>query len=179
MRKLKTAEIIRHEAEECKALAKIPLVLILDDIRSMNNVGSVLRTADAFRIETVYLCGITAHPPHPDIHKTALGAEDSVNWEAVPDAMDIVRELKESGYRICALEQATDSVMLQDVTVGSNDRIALILGNEVFGVNQKLIDLCDNCFEIPQFGAKHSLNVSVATGIAVWQIASQMLDRLN
>ncbi|MDO4671318.1 RNA methyltransferase [Falsiporphyromonas endometrii] len=179
MRKLKTIEIVRHEVEECKDLPKIPLVLILDDIRSMNNVGSVLRTADAFRLESVCLCGITAHPPHPDIHKTALGAEDSVAWTVSDDPVEEVKRLKSQGYLICALELATDSVMLQDVKIEASDKIALILGNEVFGVKQELIDLCDYCFEIPQFGVKHSLNVSVATGIAVWQIASQMLDKLG
>ena len=178
MRKLKITEMQRPDIETFRRLEKLPIVVLLDDIRSMNNVGSVLRTADAIRLEAVLLCGITAIPPHPDIHKTALGAEDSVYWQSFKDPHEAVRLYKEKGYRICALEQADGSLSLEKLSVDVNEGYVLILGNEVFGVKQSLIDLCDCCLEIPQFGTKHSLNVSVAAGIALWQMASPLLPSL-
>ncbi|GAD06092.1 tRNA/rRNA methyltransferase [Porphyromonas crevioricanis JCM 15906] len=178
MRKLKITEIQRLSVETFRQFNKLPIVVLLDDIRSMNNVGSILRTADAFRLEAVLLCGITACPPHPDIHKTALGAEDSVCWEKITDPHEAVFRYIEKGYRICALEQAEGSLLLQDLNAQRGKGYVLILGNEVFGVKQSLIDLCDCCLEIPQFGTKHSLNVSVAAGMAIWQMAVPLLPSL-
>ena len=157
MRKKKTIEIQRLKTEEYHESPKLPIRIILDDIRSMNNVGSVFRTADAFRLEGLCLCGITARPPHPDIHKTALGAEDSVKWEYFSSVVDAIEELKAKGYSI----------------------YALIFGNEVKGVRQEAIDLCDLCLEIPQFGTKHSLNVSVTAGIVIWQLVKPLLPLLK
>ena len=155
-----------HEAE------KNPLVVVLDDVRSMHNVGSVLRTADAFRLEAVWMCGITGTPPHPEIHKTALGAEDSVDWCYFDSAQEAVKKLKEEGVEVLAVEQAEGSTMLQDFKPNASRRYAIILGNEVKGVHQEVIDLCDGCLEIPQWGTKHSMNVSVAAGIVIYHFVS-------
>ena len=183
MRKLRTIEMNRLTVDEFKQAPKLPLVVVLDDVRSLHNVGSVFRSSDAFRVEAVYLCGITATPPQPEIHKTALGAEDSVTWRYFKTAVEAVDELHRQGYRVYAVEQAEGSTMLQELKTlspalpemeGSGDReegflpCAVILGNEVKGVRQEVIDLCDGCIEIPQFGTKHSLNVSVTAGIVLW-----------
>lgn len=156
------------------ASSKTPLVVVLDDVRSMHNVGSVLRTADAFRLQSVVMCGITSTPPHPELHKTALGAEDAVSWHHASDVCAELKELKARGYRLIALEQCEGSVLLQNVSIEPSERIALVIGNEVHGVSQEAIDLCDDCVEIPQLGTKHSLNVSVAAGISIWQIFQKL-----
>lgn len=174
MRKLDILEMGRMDAREFREAKKIPLVMVLDDVRSMNNVGSVFRTADAFRLEAVYLCGITAQPPHPDIHKTALGAEDSVRWVYFPTALEAVEQLRSEGYKVCAVEQAEGSTMLQEAVFDASGRYALVMGNEVHGVRQEVVDACDACIEIPQYGTKHSLNVSVTAGIVMWQAFLQL-----
>ena len=168
MRKLKITELNRLTAEEYKKSDKTPLIVVLDHVRSLNNVGSVFRTADAFRMEGVYLCGITATPPNAEIHKTALGAEETVEWHYFKEAADAVRELKRQGYVICALEQAEDSISLEKFLPEKNKKYAVVVGHEVKGVQQEVVDICDICLEIPQFGTKHSLNVSVAAGIVLW-----------
>jgi tRNA G18 (ribose-2'-O)-methylase SpoU len=170
VRKLKVAELNRLTADEYKKCAKTPLVVVLDHVRSLNNVGSVFRTADAFRLEAVYLCGITAIPPDPEIHKTALGAEDTVEWRYFKETLDAVKVLKENGYKIYSLEQAEGSVLLENIDLEAHKGTAIVLGHEVKGVQQEVIDESDACIEIPQFGTKHSLNVSVAAGIAIWEI---------
>ncbi|KGN86726.1 MULTISPECIES: RNA methyltransferase [unclassified Porphyromonas] len=179
MKKLKVTEMARLDHEGYKASRKLPLVIVLDDVRSMNNIGSVFRSADAFRLEGLYLCGITARPPHPDIHKTALGAEDSVSWRYAASADDAVAELLREGYKVYALEQAHGSISLEQFAPIAGDRYALVLGNEVKGVRQSVVDICTGCIEIPQFGTKHSLNVSVAAGIAIWQFARPLLSLLQ
>ena len=174
MRKLKNSELGRLNVEEFKQTSKIPLVVVLDNIRSLNNIGSVFRTSDAFLIEKIYLCGITAKPPHKDIHKTALGATDSVEWEYVEDTLELVEKLKEEKIKVLAIEQAEKSTMLQDFSIIQNQKYAVIFGNEVKGVQQKVVSESDYCIEIPQFGTKHSLNVSVCAGIVMWEIANGM-----
>ena len=159
----------RISPEEFKQSEKTPLVVVLDNVRSLHNVGSVFRTGDAFLIEAVYLCGITSTPPHAEIHKTALGAEDSVNWKYFEDTHDALNELKADGYSVFAIEQAEGSTMLPDFNTQSGIKYAVVLGNEVKGVQQSVVDACDGCIEIPQFGTKHSLNVSVTTGIVIWE----------
>ncbi len=168
MRKLSVLELERLTAEEFKSSTKIPLVIVLDNIRSLHNVGSVFRTCDAFRVEKIILCGITSTPPQPEIHKTALGAEDTVDWEYYPDALDAVCMLKDNNYNVIAAEQAEDSIALSDFVPERNKRYAIVLGNEVKGVRQEIVDVCHACIEIPQYGTKHSLNVSVAAGIVIW-----------
>ena len=163
----------RLSVDEFKQAEKLPLVVVLDDVRSMHNVGSVFRTGDAFRIEAVYLCGITSTPPMAEIHKTALGAEDSVSWKYFPTALEALQELKNNGYEIYSVEQAHGSTMLQDFQPNADQKYAVILGNEVKGVHQEVIDASDGCLEIPQFGTKHSLNVSVTAGIVVWEFAKR------
>lgn len=171
----------RMNAEEFRVSKKIPLIVVLDDVRSMYNVGSVFRTADAFRVEAIYLCGITAQPPHPEIHKTALGAEDTVSWRHFPSALDAVEDLKSQGYTIYSIEQCEGSILLplpsSLLSVGDSDpHYAIILGNEVKGVHQEVIDVSDGCIEIPQYGTKHSLNVSTAAGIVIWEFAQRLLN---
>ena len=187
-RKLDTEEIIRISTDEFKQTKKIPLVVVLDNVRSMHNIGSVFRTSDAYVVEKVVLCGITAQPPHPDIHKSALGAEFSVDWEYYADTNEAVATLKSQGYEVWAIELAENSVMLQDffnrhtdspsifsevVKDGGDSQLstkyAVVLGNEVKGVQQSVIDQCQGCIELPQFGTKHSLNVSVTAGIVIWE----------
>lgn len=175
MRKLKVTELKRIDVRQFKASDKTPLTVVLDDVRSMYNVGSVFRTADSFRLEKIMLCGITACPPHPEIHKTALGAELSMEWEKCENTTEAVNKLHEEGYEVYALEQVEHSVPLQNFKVEQGKKYALILGNEVKGVSQEAVNICDGAIEIPQFGTKHSMNVSVSGGIAIWQIASQLL----
>ena len=162
--------------DEFKESEKMPLVVVLDDVRSMYNVGSVFRTSDAFRVAAIHLCGITAQPPHAEIHKTALGAEDSVEWEYFSSAKDSVRALQEQGFKVFAVEQAEGSTMLQNLSLGNDKgKYAIVMGNEVKGVNQEVVDMCDGCIEIPQFGTKHSLNVSTTAGIVIWEFAKKMI----
>ena len=159
----------RLTAEEFKEEKKTPLVVVLDNVRSLHNVGSVFRTADAFLVEAVYLCGITSTPPHAEIHKTALGAENTVEWKHYEDTHQAVDELKSQGYTVFAIEQAEGSTKLPDLKLDRDQKYAVILGNEVKGVQQTVVDACDGCIEIPQFGTKHSLNVSVTSGIIIWE----------
>ena len=175
MKKLRTIEMNRLSVDEFKQAKKLPLIVVLDDVRSMHNVGSVFRTGDAFRIEAVYLCGITSTPPSAEIHKTALGAENSVEWKSFNSAVDAIKELKEAGYNIYSVEQAHGSTMLQDFKPAFDKKYAVILGNEVKGVHQEVIDASDGCLEIPQFGTKHSMNVSVTAGIIIWHFAKNMV----
>ncbi len=165
----------RLSVEAFKEAEKLPLIVVLDDVRSLYNVGSVFRTCDAFRIEAVYLCGITATPPHVEIHKTALGAENSVAWRYFDNAMQAVEALQAEGVFVYGVEQVEDSKKLQTLSLEKDKRYAVILGNEVKGVHQSVIDACNGCLEIPQFGTKHSLNVSVTAGIVVWEFAKGLL----
>lgn len=167
----------RLNIEEYKAALKLPIVLVLDNIRSMNNIGSIFRTADAFRVDEIYLCGITTCPPHREIHKTALGATETVNWKYFDNTLDAIAELKEKQFKIWALEQTDESVVLQDMV--SQPHIALVIGNEVDGVSDDVLSQCDGSVEIPQFGTKHSLNVSIASGIALWHLASGLFDLIT
>ena len=167
-RKLKNSELNRKEIPAFKQAKKTPLTVILDDVRSLNNVGSVFRTSDAFLIEKIYLCGITAVPPHKDIQKTALGATESVDWKYAENAKDVVNQLKAAGIQIWAIEQAENAQMLNDVHIDSSKKHAVVLGNEVKGVSQEVIDVCDGVIEIPQLGTKHSLNIAVSAGVVLW-----------
>lgn len=175
MRKLKVTEMGRLSVEEYHAAEKTQLVVVLDHVRSLYNVGSVLRTADAFRLAGVCLCGITAVPPHPEIHKTALGAEDSVDWRYFKDTLDAVKWLKQAGYEVLAVEQCEGSTMLNNFQVEHGKRYAIVLGNEVKGVQQAVVDECNGCLEIPQYGTKHSMNVSVTAGIVIWELFKQLV----
>ena len=170
MRKLKNNELNRLSIEEFKSSQKTPIIVILDNIRSLNNIGSVFRTSDAFLIEKIYLCGITATPPNKDIHKTALGATDSIEWEYIKNTIDVVNELKNSNYKILSIEQAENAIMLQDFSIAKDEKYAIIFGNEVKGVQQEIVDLSDACIEIPQYGTKHSLNISVSAGVVLWEL---------
>ena len=174
IRKLKTLEMQRLTTEEFRMAEKMPLVVVLDNVRSMHNVGSVFRTCDAFRSAGIMLCGITAVPPQTEIHKTALGAEESVEWEYFKDTCDAVRRLHDEGFTVLAVEQCEGSTLLPSPLFpaeGGQHRYAVVLGNEVHGVRQEVIDMCDGCLEIPQYGTKHSLNVSVTAGIIIWEMA--------
>lgn len=168
MRKLNNSELDRKSVSDFKEADKTPIIIILDDIRSLNNIGSVFRTADAFLIEKIYLCGITACPPNKEIHKTALGATETVDWEYANNVLDVIRKLKTKKIAVYAIEQVEKSIFLQDFIVENNQKYALIFGNEVFGVEQTAIEICDGTIEIPQLGTKHSLNIAVTTGIVVW-----------
>jgi tRNA G18 (ribose-2'-O)-methylase SpoU len=170
MRKLGMDELNRKTVEEFRSAEKIPIVVVLDNIRSMHNVGSVFRTADAFLLEAVYLCGYTPQPPHRDIHKTALGATETVRWKYFSGTADAVRELKAAGFGVYAVEQVTNSFLLNRLETENNEKLAVIFGNEVSGVDAAVIGLCDGCIEIPQLGMKHSLNISVAAGIVLWEL---------
>lgn len=174
MRKLKNEELGRIEIEEFKQIRKTPIVIILDNVRSLNNIGSVFRTADGFLLEKIYLCGITATPPHKDIHKTALGATESVTWEYKKDTLDAISDLKNSGYTILSAEQAEGSTSLQNFKINSDAKYAIIFGHEVKGVSQTAVDASDYCIEIPQYGTKHSFNISVSVGIILWELFKQI-----
>ncbi len=163
-------ELQRLSPDEFKAAEKTPVVVILENIRSMHNVGSVFRTCDGFRVEKLLLCGFTPKPPHRDIHKTALGATESVNWESYENASDAIAELKKEGYTVYAIEQAHQSMMLHEIDTGTNHKIAVIFGNEAEGVSNESIAAADACIEIPQAGSKHSFNISVAAGIVLWEL---------
>lgn len=170
MRKLGTDELGRKSANEFRQSEKMPVVVVLDNIRSMHNVGSVFRTGDAFLIQGVYLCGYTPQPPHRDIHKTALGATETVAWRHFPNSEDAIRSLKEDGYTVVAAEQTEGSMRLTELSLALSGPVAVVFGNEVNGVNPAVLELCDGSVEIPQFGMKHSLNVSIAAGIVLWEL---------
>ncbi len=174
MRKLTTPEMHRLTVRQFQEARKLPLVVVLDDVRSLYNVGSVFRTCDAFRVEAVCLCGITGTPPHAELHKTALGAEDSVAWKYYPSALDAVAELRQEGFTVYAVEQAEGSMKLQDMPMPTTP-VAVVFGNEVKGVHQEVVDACHSCLEIPQFGTKHSLNVSVTAGMVIWELARKAI----
>ncbi len=170
MRKLLNRELGRKTIEEFRNSRKSPFLIVLDNVRSQGNVGSIFRTADAFLAEAIYLCGITATPPHREIQKTALGATESVAWKYFPDTITAVRSLKDEGYTIVAIEQAEGAVYLDKFRIEDSRKYALIFGHEVNGVDQKVLDLCDSCIEIPQFGIKHSFNIAISTGIVLWEL---------
>ncbi len=174
MRKLRNSELGRLDVEQFKDAKKIPLIIILDNIRSLNNIGSVFRTADAFLIEKVYLCGITAQPPHKEIHKTALGATESVSWAYRENVMDLIRDLQKEGITVAAIEQAENSIYLNDFSAEGVNKLAVIFGNEVKGVQQEAVSSSDLCLEIPQFGTKHSLNISVSCGVVLWDLYQKL-----
>ncbi len=169
-RKLKNSELDRKTVDEFKASKKTPLIIILDNIRSLNNIGSVFRTADAFLIEKIYLCGITATPPHKDIQKTALGATDTVDWEHKKDTLQLIQDLKSQDIKVISIEQAENATLLHDFTIESNQKYAIVFGNEVKGVQQQVVSESDAVIEIPQHGSKHSLNISVSSGIVIWDL---------
>ena len=173
MRKLKNSELTRLDTDQFKEAEKSPLIVVLDNIRSLNNIGSIFRSADAFLIKKIYLCGITARPPHKDIHKTALGATESVDWEYREDAAALIQELSKDHYCL-AVEQTENAVMLNDFQPPENKTCVLVFGNEVKGVKQEVVNLCHTALEIPQFGTKHSLNVSVSAGVVLWDLWSKL-----
>lgn len=174
MRKLENSELDRKSVEDFKTSQKTPIIIVLDDIRSLHNIGSVFRTADAFLIEKIYLCGITATPPNKEIHKTALGATETVEWEHASDVVTVIEKLKNENISVFAIEQVENAIMLDNFTVETGKKYALVFGNEVFGVAQKAIAACDGSIEIPQLGTKHSLNISVSAGIVVWDLFKQL-----
>lgn len=174
MKVKKITELDRISINEFKSANKIPLVVVLDNVRSLNNIGSIFRSSDAFLVQSIYLCGITATPPSVEIHKTALGAEDSVDWLYFEKTEQAIERLNEMGFTICAIEQARNSIMLDDLQLDKSKKYAIVLGNEVKGVQQEVVDLCHSCIEIPQFGTKHSLNVSVAGGVVIWEFSKQL-----
>jgi tRNA G18 (ribose-2'-O)-methylase SpoU len=174
MRKLENKELERKSVTDFKEAEKTPIVIILDDIRSLHNIGSVFRTADAFLIEKIYLCGITAIPPNKEIHKTALGATETVAWEYQKEVTDVIENLKKENISVFAIEQVENAIFLQNFQVEKDNKYALVFGNEVYGVSQKAIKLCDGSIEIPQLGTKHSLNISVSTGIVIWDLFQKM-----
>ena len=173
MRKLENSELDRKSIVDFKEAKKTPIIIILDDIRSLHNIGSVFRTADAFLIEKIYLCGITATPPNKEIHKTALGATDTVTWEHRDDIIEVIEDLKKEDVLVYAIEQVENAVFLENFEVDFTKKYALVFGNEVFGVAQKAVKLCNGCIEIPQLGTKHSLNISVSAGIVIWDLFKQ------
>lgn len=179
MRKLKNEELDRLDIEGFKNANKTPVVVVLDNIRSLNNIGSVFRTSDAFLIEKIYLCGITATPPNKDINKTALGATESVAWEYKESTLDVIQNLNADGYTSLAIEQAENATMLQNFKVKPNEKYVLIFGNEVKGVSQEVVNICSGVLEIPQFGTKHSLNISVSAGIVIWDVWSKIKAKKN
>ncbi|MCH3881498.1 MULTISPECIES: RNA methyltransferase [Tenacibaculum] len=175
MRKLKNNELGRITVDEFKVVEKTPIIVVLDNIRSLNNVGSVFRTSDAFLIEKIYLCGITATPPNKDIHRTALGATESVDWEYVEDTLTLIQKLKDSNIKVLAIEQAENSTKLNTFFPEENQKYAIVMGNEVKGVQQEVVSAADGCIEIPQLGTKHSLNISVTTGVVLWDLFQKMM----
>ena len=170
MRKLENAELERLSVEEFKQSSKTPIIIVLDDIRSLNNIGSVFRTADAFLIEKIYLCGITATPPNKEINKTALGATETVDWEYNAQVCDVITELQQNQVAVYAIEQVENAVFLQNFSVNPTQKIAVVFGNEVKGVSQDAVAMCNGCIEIPQLGTKHSLNIAVSAGIVIWDL---------
>jgi 23S rRNA (guanosine2251-2'-O)-methyltransferase len=176
MRKLLNSELGRKSVEQFRKSQKIPFVIVLDNVRSQSNIGSVFRTADAFLVESICLCGITAQPPHRDIQKTALGATESVEWKYYSNTADAVNELKNRGFIIIAIEQAEGAIELQDITLGPGKKYALIFGHEINGVGQDIVDVCDMCVEIPQFGTKHSFNIAVSAGIVLWEMSKNLIQ---
>lgn len=176
MRKLKNSELDRLNIEEFKEAEKTPLIIILDNIRSLNNIGSVFRTSDAFLIEKIYLCGITATPPHKDIHKTALGSTETVAWEYADSTKDVIEKLKSENIHICSIEQAENAIMLDKFNIEKGIKYALVFGNEVKGVSQEVVSASDYVIEIPQYGTKHSLNISVSAGVVIWDFFSKLKD---
>lgn len=178
-RKLESEELNRISTEQFKEAAKVPVVIVLDNVRSQNNVGSVFRTADAFRIEKIWLCGICPTPENREVHKTALGAEDAVDWEYVKDSVALCEKLRSEGYTLLSVEQTEKSISLENFEPGTDKKYALIFGNEVKGVQQEVIDLCHSTLEIPQFGTKHSFNVSVTVGMVLWQTIKPLLPTLK
>ncbi len=179
MRKLKNSELDRLDISEFKTAEKSPIIIVLDNIRSLNNIGSVFRTSDAFLIKKVYLCGITATPPHKDIHKTALGSTESVDWEYAKDTLEVIQQLQSNGVVVCSIEQAEHAVQLNDFKPEPNTTYALVFGNEVKGVSQDVVDASDRVIEIPQYGTKHSLNISVSAGVVIWDVYSKLTTLQN
>lgn len=180
MKKLTTTEMNRLTPEAFREAPKVPLIAVLDNVRSQHNIGAVFRTADAFRLQGIYLCGICCCPPNDEIHKTALGAENTVDWQYFADTLEAVRALHEAGYTVYAVEQAHDSVTLENQKSkikNQKSKVAVIFGHEVFGVQQAVVDACDGCIEIPQYGTKHSLNVSVTAGIVLYELANALIAR--
>jgi len=177
MRKLANSELDRLSVDAFKEAQKTPLILVLDNIRSLNNIGSVFRTADAFLIEKIYLCGITAKPPHKDIHKTALGSTETVEWEYVKDSMDVINKLQQDQVHVVSIEQAENAVLLNNFTVQAHTKYALVFGNEVKGVEQDVVSASNTVVEIPQYGTKHSLNISVSCGVVVWDVFCKLLQK--
>lgn len=177
MRKLKNSELDRLSVEEFKTISKTPLIIILDNIRSLNNIGSVFRTSDAFLIEKIYLCGITATPPHKDIHKTALGSTETVAWEYVENTLELIEKLQAEHILVASIEQAENATMLNNFQPQPNQTYALVFGNEVKGVSQNVVTASDLILEIPQFGTKHSLNISVSCGVVVWDLFCKLMRR--
>ncbi len=174
MRKLENSELVRKSIEDFKTAKKTPIIIVLDDIRSLHNIGSVFRTSDAFLIEKIYLCGITATPPNKEIHKTALGATETIVWEYQENVLDVITNLKNQNVSVFAIEQVENSIFLDDFEVKKENKYAFVFGNEVFGVNQKAVEICDGTIEIPQLGTKHSLNIAVSVGIVVWDLFSKL-----
>ena len=174
MRKLKNSELDRLNVSEFKTAEKTLILIVLDNIRSLNNIGSVFRTSDAFLVEKIYLCGITAQPPHNDIRKTALGSTETVDWEYHENTLDLIHQLKSDNIKICSIEQAENATMLNDFRPQSNTKYAFVFGNEVKGVAQDVVDVSDTVIEIPQFGTKHSLNISVSCGVVVWDVFTKL-----
>ena len=174
MRKLENSELNRMTVDDFKDASKTPLIIILDDIRSLNNIGSVFRTSDAFLIEKIFLCGITATPPNKEIHKTALGATETVTWEYYENVLEVIEKLKSEGVKVFAIEQVESAIFLQDFEIEKNKKYALVFGNEVFGVSQKAVEICNGTIEIPQLGTKHSLNIAVSAGIVIWDFFKKM-----
>jgi tRNA G18 (ribose-2'-O)-methylase SpoU len=175
MQKIKNEDLGRKTVDEFKRSEKLPVVLVLDNVRSLNNVGSAFRTADSFLLENLYLCGVTGSPPSAEIEKTALGATESVAWNHFKSTIDAVGELKQKGYKVFAVEQVEKSISLENLKITKGEKVALIFGNEVYGVEQEVINVCDGSIEIPQLGTKHSLNISVSIGIVVWEVVKRYL----
>jgi tRNA G18 (ribose-2'-O)-methylase SpoU len=174
MRKLENSELNRKSINDFKDATKTPLIIILDDIRSLNNIGSVFRTSDAFLVEKIFLCGITATPPNKEIHKTALGATETVSWEYSENVLEVIEKLKSEGVKVYAIEQVESAIFLQDFEIENDQKYALVFGNEVFGVAQKAVEICNGTIEIPQLGTKHSLNIAVSAGIVIWDFFKKM-----